>query len=133
MAVVPGIGALTLSSNSTIDFAPGEAILAYGDSNSRTWTGLLKPNSWSGTFDTRDGADQLYFGTNSSSLAPQPNQITFYSDSGTTYLDSAAYAGMDGELAPVPEPATWFAGSLAFGGLAFSQRRRLLKFLPARR
>jgi autotransporter-associated beta strand protein len=131
--VTPGIGALTLSSSSLIDLAAGASILAFANSSAQTWTGTLSIYNWSGTPVTGNGTDQLYFGTDATGLtATQLSQIAFYSDSGTTFLGIGGYAlDMDGELGPVPEPATWFVGALAFGGLGFRERRRIRKlFAP---
>jgi len=131
--VTPGIGALTLSSSSIIDLAAGASILAFANSSAQTWTGTLSIYNWSGTPVTGNGTDQLYFGTDATGLtATQLSQIAFYSDSGTTFLGIGGYAlDMDGELGPVPEPATWFVGALAFGGLGFMERRRIRKlFAP---
>jgi hypothetical protein len=129
--VTPGIGALTLSTNSIIDLGAGASILAFADSSMQTWSGTLSIYNWSGTPVAGKGTDQLYFGTDSAGLTlPQLSQIAFYSDSGATFLGIAGFTnGMDGELGPVPEPSTWFAAALAFGYLGFTQRRRLRKFL----
>jgi autotransporter-associated beta strand protein len=129
--VTPGIGALTLSSSSTIDLGGGASILAFANSSPQTWTGTLSIYNWSGTPGAGNGTDQLYFGTDSTGLtSTQLSQIAFYSDSGTTLLGTAVYAsGMDGEVVPVTEPSTWFAAALAFGGLGFTQRRRMRKYL----
>jgi hypothetical protein len=80
------------------------------------------------------GTDQLYFGTDSTGLTlPQLSQISFYSDSGTTFLGTGGFTiGMDGELGPVPEPSTWVAAALAFGYIGFTQRRRLRRLLATK-
>jgi autotransporter-associated beta strand protein len=129
--VTPGIGALTLSNNSIIDLGAGASILAFANSSAQTWSGTLSVYNWSGTALTGNGTDQIYFGTDSTGLtATQLSQIAFYSDSGTTLLGTAVYAsGLDGEVVPVSESSTWFAAALAFGGLGFTQRRRMRKFL----
>ena len=65
--------------------------------------------------------------------AEQLSQMIFYSDAGTTALGSGGYlSAMDGELGPVPEPATWATASLTVVYLCFSQRRRLRKLLGPR-
>jgi autotransporter-associated beta strand protein len=127
VTVTPGIGALTLLSNSIIDLGAGASIIAFANSSAQTWTGMLRIYNWSGTPVAGHGIDQLYFGTDSTGLTTaQLSQIAFYSDSGTTFLGPAGFAiGMDGEIVPVSEPSTWFAAVLAFGGLGFAQRRRM--------
>jgi autotransporter-associated beta strand protein len=131
--VTPGIAALTLSSNSVINLGAGMSVLAFAGSSAQTWTATLSIYNWSGTLGTGHGTDQLYFGTDATGLtAMQLSQIAFYSDGGTTFLGTAGYAsGMDGEVVPVSEPSTWFAAALAFGGLGFTQRRRMQKFLAS--
>ena len=125
--VTPGIGALTLSSSSIIDLGGGASVIAFANSSAQTWVGTLSIYNWSGTPVTGHGTDQLYFGIDSTGLtAEQLSQIAFYSDSGTTFLGPAGFViGMDGEIVPVAEPSTWFAATLAFGGLGFTQRRRI--------
>jgi hypothetical protein len=126
VAVTPGIGALTLSNSSIIDLGSGASILAFANSSAQTWSGTLKIYNWSGTPGIGDGTDQVYFGTDSTSLtAAQLSQIAFYSDSGTTFLGPAGFTtGLDGEIGPVPEPATCFAAALGAGAIAWFQRRR---------
>jgi hypothetical protein len=135
VTVTPGIGALTLSSNSTIDLGTGASILAFANSSAQTWSGTLSIYNWSGTPVVGDGTDQLYFGTDSTGLTTQQlSQIAFYSDSGTTFLGSADFvSGLDGEVGPVPEPATWFAAALVAGATGWSQRRRFTRILRRRR
>jgi autotransporter-associated beta strand protein len=135
VASTPGMGALTLASSSTIDLAAGASIIAFAASGMQEWIGTLSVYNWSGTDTIGHGTDQLYFGTDSTGLtATQLSQIAFYSDSGGTFLGNGAFAsGIDGEVVPVPEPGTWFAAALAFGGAAFTQRRRMRKFLAAAR
>src|ERR1700726_2101111 len=130
VTVTPGIGALTLLSNSIIDLGAGASIIAFANSSAQTWTGMLRIYHWWGAPVAGHGIDQLYFGTDSTGLtAAQLSQIAFYSDSGTTFLGPAGFAiGMDGEIVPVSEPSTWFAAALAFGGLGFTQGRRMGRF-----
>jgi len=130
LTVTPGIGALTISSNSIIDLGTGASVLAFANSSAQTWVGTLSIYNWSGVPVTGHGTDQLYFGTDSTGLtADQLSQITFYSDSGSTLLGSAGYTiGMDGEIAPVCEPGTWLAAVLGLGGLGVTQRRRVGRF-----
>jgi type VI secretion system secreted protein VgrG len=132
--VTAGIGSLTLLNNSVIDLGEGTSILAFASSSLQTWIATLSVYNWSGTPVTGSGSDQLFFGTDETGLtAAQLSQIAFYSDSGTTFLGTAAFtSGMNGELGPVPEPGTWLAAALACGGLVFMQRQRLRKFLANR-
>src|SRR3984893_8555536 len=133
--VTPGIGALTLSSSSIIDLGGGASVIAFADSNAQAWSGTLSIYNWSGTPVVGKGTDQLYFGTDSTGLtATQLSQIAFYSDSATTFLGAAGFVSvLDGELGPVPEPATWFAAALGAGAIAWSQRRRFAQTFFGRR
>ena len=135
VTVTPGIGALTLSSNSTIDLGAGASILAFANSSAQTWSGTLSIYNWSGAPEVGKGTDQLYFGTDSTGLtAQQLSQIAFYSDSGTTFLGSAGFvSALDGEMTPVSESATWFASALLAGATAWSQRRRFARILRTRK
>jgi len=135
VTVMPGIGALTLSTNSIIDLGAGASILAFANSSAQTWSGTLSIYNWSGTPVVGKGTDQLYFGTDSTGLtAMQLSQIAFYSDSGTTFLGSADFViGLDGEIGPVPETATWFAAALGASAMAWSQRCRFPRILRTRR
>jgi autotransporter-associated beta strand protein len=125
--ITPGIGAVTLLTSSIIDLGAGASILAFAGSSAQTWNGTLSIYNWSGTPVVGQGTDQIYFGTDATGLtAEQLSQIAFYSDSGTTLLGSGGFAsGMDGELVPVPEPATWVAAALAVGAIGFAHRRRM--------
>jgi autotransporter-associated beta strand protein len=129
--VTPGIGAVTLTSNSVIDLGEGASILAFAGSRAQTWSGILSIYNWSGTPVAGQGPDQIYFGTDATGLtADQLSQVAFYSDSGGTFLGTAGFTtGMDGEIVPVAEPGTWFAAALAFGAVGFTQRRRIRSLL----
>jgi autotransporter-associated beta strand protein len=121
-----GLGALTLQTTSIIDMGSGTSILAFADSHLSSWAGTLKIYNWSGTPLLGNGTDQLYFGNSSSGLtSAQLGEINFYSDGGVTLL-SAATILADGEIVPVPEPATWFAGALALAGLGYIQGKRIV-------
>lgn len=114
------VGALTLTANSILNFGTLLAgnTLRFGASNA-DWSGLqLAIYNYSG------GADHLFFGSNNSALDPsQLGQILFYSDNGSDFLGTGQFIG-DGELAPVPEPATYLTGIAAALTLArFAYRR----------
>ena len=90
-------------------------------------------------YNWTDGADHLFFGTNSSGLVQsQLDQIKFYSDAGGTILPFApgfsGFTGSLGEVVPVPEPASVFT---AFGliGLAMwreGRAARRLRHVPTK-
>ena len=118
-----------MTSNSIIDLASTD-LIHFLASNGQNWGGnTLSIYNWNGTPITGGGAEQILFGSDTTSLTQgQLDLITFYSDAGTTSLGTAAFAtSNDGEIVPqaVPEPSTWFAGGLMLVTLLFTQRRRL--------
>jgi len=124
-----GAGALSLTSNSIIDLASTN-LIHFLASNGQNWgSNTLSIYNWNGTPITGGGLEQILFGSNTNSLTQaQLGLITFYSDGGTTSLGTAMFAtANDGEIVPlfVPEPGTWWAGSLVLATLLFTQRRRL--------
>ena len=121
-----GIGALTLLSNSIIDLANGASVIAFANSSGQTWTGTLSVYNWSGNPIYGNGNDQVYFGNGITGLNPaQLAEIRFYSDAGTTFLGIGSWGiDLDGEVVPLPEPATWIGGALALGAIGFTRRRR---------
>jgi len=130
-SVLPGMGALTLQSSSIIDLSNGASIIAFANSALQSWTvgATLSIYNWSGNILTGNGTDQLYFGTDATGLTvAQLSQISFYSDSGSTFLGVGSWGtDLDGEvvpLAPVPEPSTWIGAALALGAIGFTQLRK---------
>ncbi len=125
--VTAGIGALTLQASSVIDLGSGKSILAFANSSSATWTSgqVLSIWNWTGNL-AGGGADQIYFGTDTSGLSSgQLAQIEFFSGAGTgSYGLGVAALLANGELVPIPEPGTWIGGALALAAVGFSQRRR---------
>ena len=134
-----GLGALTLQASSIIDLA-GASVLHFSPSNGAVWAAnaILSILNWSGTAITGGGAEQILFGVNPTGLtAAQLLQIQFVDPAGLSAGTYAAIFATDGsgEIVPgaqVPEPATVIGGALALGLLAWTQRRRLRAWLPAR-
>jgi hypothetical protein len=63
----------------------------------------------------------------------QLTQISFYSDSGTTFLGAGFWGSdLDGEVVPVPEPGTWIGAALALVAIGFTQRKRLRGLVASR-
>ncbi len=122
----PGTGALTLAANSIIDFASGNAVLNFGASQLATWAvgTTLSIYNWAG-LTTGGGADQLLFGSDSSSLtSAQLDQISFFSGAGTGFLGTGTFVGSLGEVVPVPEPTGTLAALALFGIAGWRERRR---------
>jgi fibronectin-binding autotransporter adhesin len=135
-SVLPGMGSLTLQSSSIIDLSNGASIIAFANSalQAANWNGTLSIYNWSGTPLTGNGTDQLYFGTDATGLtASQLAQISFYSDSGSTFLGFGSWGtDLDGEVVPlaaVPEPSTWIGAALALAAIGYTQRRKFRQLI----
>lgn len=127
----PGVGALTLSAGSTLDFGSGSngntllaASLAVDGSGTISivrWTGLARSDNGSA------GSDRLLFVADPQLSAAQLAQFQF-SGIGNGFDPGAEIIRYNGyyELVPVPEPATWLAGiCTALLGAAAWRRRRV--------
>ena len=129
-AGVPGLGSLTLTSNSIIDLS-GTDLLHFANSSTivdptNIWTGTLSIWNWSGIPVSGGGSEQLLFGTDQLGLSPaQLAMIQFYSGPGTGAFTPGAVILSTGEIVPVPEPSTWIGASMALAAIGFTQRRRL--------
>jgi len=140
-----GLGALTLTANSTIDFGStggsdigNTNIIAFADSSSlaSSWSGELTILDWNGTPGTPAGAaagstaDAIYFGNGSGQglTSTQLAEIQFLIN-GTDY--AAAIDAANGEVyaAAVPEPTTILAGLFLIGLAGYRERKRLLGLL----
>lgn len=122
------VGTLTLSSSSTIDYGDLAAgnTLRFANSSGETWTGTLSVYDWS--FFT----DHLFFGSSYSGLtSAQLSQIKLYSDDGSTDLGALQITG-SGEIRPVPEPSSVFAGLSLLSLAAYRERRWFFRCREAR-
>jgi hypothetical protein len=79
--------------------------LNFGDTSTRT-AGTLTINDWSGSL-SGGGTDQIIF---ANALDP-----TFLSNINFTGFSPGAVQLGDGEIVPVPEPATWVVGAMVLG------------------
>jgi autotransporter-associated beta strand protein len=128
----PGTGALTLTTNSIIDFLGGDAVINFGASNLASWTGgaTLSIYNWGGS-TAGGGLDQLLFGSDTTALtAGQLGQISFYSGAGTGFLGAGTFVGSLGEVVPVPEPSAVF---VALGLVGLAARREMGRSSRGRR
>ena len=132
-----GVGALSLSSSSSIDLT-STSLLHFGASNLQTWAGTLNILNWNGTLVTGGGAEELLFDNNVTSLtAAQLMEIQFTNPAGLPAGSYLATFGTvaDGEIVPgvpIPEPATWISGALVALVISWSQRQRLRSVLRSR-
>jgi hypothetical protein len=123
------VGALSLTTSSTIDFGTGASVLHFADSHSSTWNGTLSIYNWAGV---NSSTDQLFFGSDNNGLtSTQLGQITFYSGGvGTqTLLGTGGTISSAGEveLAAVPEPSTTALVVGMLGLVGWRERRRFCR------
>lgn len=127
----PGMGALTLSANSVIDFAGGNAVMNFGASGAAAWApgAVLSIYNWDGLVNG-GGNDRLFFGSASDSASltsAQLGQISFFSGGpGSIFLGNAGFDGMPGEIVPVPEPSSliYSLGLIGLAGWRLRLQRR---------
>ena len=124
-----GVGALTLTSTSTINFASGltNSLIHFGSIGAHTTGAILQLTNWDGNLNG-GGQERLLFSgaTSSFSSVYMQNEVSFNGTAGYKLID---FGGTYFEVVPVPEPSTYAAGFLAFAALGFSQRRRLARGL----
>ena len=123
---VVGLGALTLTSNSTLNYGGVVGTLVFTSFT----PGSFKLNILNYTNTTTNGStisgvdgtdDRLIFEANQQSNI-NAGDFTFNgsaANASEVALDTGFY-----EIVPVPEPRTWAAGLLCLGGLGFHLRRR---------
>jgi autotransporter-associated beta strand protein len=119
-----GVGALTLTANSTIDFGSGTSILHFsglGAHTSATGPDILIIN-WSG-LSSGGGTDQLLFSGAASDFTSSFDQSDI-SFNGVTGYNVVPFDGFY-EITAVPEPATIFGGMALLGLVGFRERKRL--------
>jgi autotransporter-associated beta strand protein len=121
-----GVGALTLSANSTIDFGNGASILNFASLGAHTpVSGAdLAILNWTGQF-TGGGTDQLLFVGTPTDFTSKFDQsdVSFNGLTGYQIIPFTGYY----EVAEIPEPGTWAAGLLVVGAVGFTQRRRFVR------
>lgn len=121
-----GIGALTLTANSTINFGTGNSIIEFAGLGAHVpITGAdLAILNWTGTGGTAGGTDQLLFAGTTTDFTSQFDQsdVSFNGVQGYNAIQIAAGYY---EIVEVPEPTTWHAAALTLGVIGFSQRKRL--------
>jgi autotransporter-associated beta strand protein len=127
-----GVGALTLTATSTIDFAVGgtNSIVQFSGLGTHTAGTLLQIANWNGIPTTGIGTERLLFAGATASFTSLYGQsdVTFNGVTGYAVVQFAGYY----EITAVPEPSTWFAASFAFIAAGFYQRRRLRQLLQRR-
>jgi autotransporter-associated beta strand protein len=134
------VGLLTLSANSTIDFSGFGGTLRFGGIGSWASGATLAIWNWSGT--TQYGTQINNYATpsnivftNNSNLTANLGLISFYSDSGNSFVGNGFQQGFSPgggtEIIAVPEAETYFYAVALLAGVLvqFIRRRAKQKFL----
>ena len=130
----PGISALTLTASSVLDLGASASVVTFANSSAAAWTSgtVLEIYDWSGNA-SGGGTDAVFFGKDATGLASaQLSQVSFYSDAGSTFLGSGGTLA-NGEVVPVPEPATVVGALLLVGVAGYKGQRQLRSLWPARK
>jgi hypothetical protein len=127
------VGALTLSANSTIDFAGFSGTLRFSVVDSWAPSANLAIWNWSGTthwgtqVNNYQNPSNLVFTTVNSTLTSNLANISFYSDNGNSFVGSgfevSGFSGGGSEIIAVPEPEAYFTGILLILGATIYQLR----------
>ena len=123
-----GIGALTLSSNSTINFGTGSsAVVQFAGLGPHTpITGAdLAIINWDGVPVTGGSGDRLLFSGLATDFTTAFGQTDVSFNGVTGYVVDQFLGFYEVTAVPVPEPSTWIAAALALGAIGFSQRKRV--------
>lgn len=120
-----GMGALTLTANSTLDYTGSAGVLTFASFSPSTFT--LSIVNYIGT-GSSGGIDRLIFHEDQ---ATRLGSFDFGFGAGVNVAESLVSNGFWEvySTVAVPEPGTWIGGSLALAALAFSQRRRLKRLI----
>jgi autotransporter-associated beta strand protein len=127
------VGALTLSANSTIDFAGFVGTLRFSGIGSWATGANLAIWNWSGT--TQYGTQINNYATpsnlvfsNNSTLTSNLANISFYSDSGNSFVGSgfelSGFSGGGSQIIAVPETETYFYALALLAGIVIQYLRR---------
>ena len=126
------VGLLTLSANSVIDFSAFVGTLRFSGVSSWAPSANLAIWNWSGT--TYWGTQVNNYATpsnlvfsNNSTLTSNLANISFYSDSGNSFVGSgfevSGFSGGGSQIIAVPEPETYLTGILLILGATIYQLR----------
>ena len=114
-----GLGSLTLSANSTLDFGTpgvGSNLIQFGGVGSHTVGTLLIAN-----YDA--GSDHLYFAgaTGDFTAAYAQGEVSFNGDAGYRAISFSGYF----DITPIHEPTTIFGALSLIGLIGYRERRRV--------
>ncbi|HSH39583.1 MAG TPA: autotransporter-associated beta strand repeat-containing protein [Chthoniobacterales bacterium] len=123
-----GVGALTLSATSTIDFGAGAmSIIQFAALGTHTAGTVLQLINWSGVANTGGSGDRLLFSGSASDFTSryQQSEVSFDGSMGYNTVQFADFY----EVTAAPEPSTYAAGLLAFLTIGYSKRQRVAQLL----
>jgi autotransporter-associated beta strand protein len=100
------LGSLTLNASSTLDLSGGNSTLRFANSSANTWTSgsTFTITGWNGSING-GGAEQVLLGASGLNNS-QLGQIKFFNPAGLAAGIYDARLLANGEVVPVPEPAT---------------------------
>ena len=134
------VGALTLSANSIIDFSGFVGTLRFSGIGSWASGANLAIWNWSGTtqygtqVNNYANPSNLVFTTVTSNLTDNLANISFYSDSGNSFVGSgfevSGFSGGGSQIIAVPETETYFYAVALLAGIVVQHLRRRAKRKP---
>jgi len=134
------VGALTLSANSIIDFSGFSGVLRFSGVGSWASGANLAIWNWSGTtqygtqINNYANPSNLVFSTVTSNLTDNLANISFYSDSGNSFVGSGfevtGFSGGGSQIIAVPETETYFYAVALLAGVVVQYLRRRAKRKP---
>jgi fibronectin-binding autotransporter adhesin len=116
-----GVGALTLTASSHIDFGTGTVgVLTFASLNASTFT--LTIDNWTGNYNTvgSGSTDRLIFNSDQASNLSS----FFFTGYGAGGVEFNLGGGYWEVVAAVPEPSTWIVAALSLGTLGCYHARR---------
>jgi hypothetical protein len=119
------VGALTLSSNSTINLGAGASTLTFTNLAGYTSGQQLTITGWDGNFASGGTLDHIYFTTSVTNSAFLANVVFSGFNGGVGGSEIILQSNGLYELVPVPEPTTILGGMALAGLVAFRERRRI--------
>lgn len=124
-----GLGVLTLSANSTLDFGTtaGSSTVQFGGITQSVDNTILQITNWQGTPGTGGGSDRLLFAGTVSDFTSQfrQDEVSFNGVSGYSAIQSTGYY----EITAVPEPTTIIGAGMFLCLIGWRERRRILDAL----
>jgi autotransporter-associated beta strand protein len=134
------VGLLTLSANSVIDFSGFSGVLRFSGVDSWAAGANLAIWNWSGTthygtqINNYANPSNLVFTTVTSNLTDNLANISFYSDSGSSFVGSgfevSGFTGGGSQIIAVPETETYFYAVALLAGIVVQYLRRRAKRKP---